>query len=107
MFSSSHKNDDGVPPLYRQGEPLSKVGYFKAAHFKISSDDLFKDFLEAYWHFIPLGVRVKCVKDGSSLEPCDRARRAIKFHPYYFLLGFTFPMPRFFQEVHCSMRCVM
>ena len=105
MSSSSHKNDNGVPPLYRQGGSLSKVGYFKDAHFKISSDDLFRDFLEAYWHAIPSGVHVKRVKDGSSCEPCDGAWRAIKFHPYYFVLGFTFPMPRFFQEVLCSMRC--
>ncbi|KAM2032370.1 hypothetical protein ACFX1T_014388 [Malus domestica] len=105
MSSSSHKNDDGVPPLYRQCASLSKVGYFKAAYFKIISDDLFKDFLEAYWHAIPSGVRVKRVKDGSSREPCDGARRAIKFHPYYFVLAFTFHKPRFFQEVLCFMRC--
>ncbi|KAM2057213.1 hypothetical protein ACFX16_029923 [Malus domestica] len=41
MSSSSHKSDDG-------GGSLSNVGYFKAAHFKISSDDSFRDFLEAY-----------------------------------------------------------
>ncbi|KAM2570359.1 hypothetical protein TB2_010339 [Malus domestica] len=105
MSSSSHKNDDGVPPLYSQGGSLSKVGDFKAAHFKISFDDLFRDFLEAYWHVIPSGVRVKQVKDGSSREPCSGTRRAIKFHPYYFVLGFTFPMQRFFQEVLCSIRC--
>ncbi|KAM1330019.1 hypothetical protein ACFX13_043497 [Malus domestica] len=105
MSSSSHKNDDGVPPLYRQGGSLSKIGYFKAAHLKISSDDLFRDFLEAYRHAIPSGVRVRRVKDGSSREPCSGTRRAIKFHPYYFMLGFTFPMLRFFQEVLCSMKC--
>ena len=105
MSSLSHKNDDGVQPLYRQGGSLSKDSYFKASHFKISCDDSFRDFLETYWHAIPLGVRVKRVKDGSSREPYDGVRRAIKFHPYYFVLGFTFPMPRFFQEVLCSMRC--
>ncbi|KAM1807245.1 hypothetical protein ACFX11_030290 [Malus domestica] len=105
MSSSSHKNDDGVPPLYHQGGSLRKVGYFKAAHFKISSDDLFRDFLEAYWHAIPSGVRMRQVKDGSSREPCIGTRRAIKFHPYCFVLGFTFPMPHFFQEVLYSMRC--
>ncbi|KAM0980522.1 hypothetical protein ACFX2A_013953 [Malus domestica] len=105
MSSSSHKNDDGVPPLYRQGGSLSKVGYFKATHFNISSDDLFRDFLKAYWHAIPSGVRVKRVKDGSSWEPCSGTRRTIKFHPYYFVLGFTFPMSCFFQEMLCSMRC--
>ncbi|KAM1348895.1 hypothetical protein ACFX10_003100 [Malus domestica] len=105
MSSSSHKNDDGVPQMYRQGGSLSKVDYFKAAHFKISSNDLFRDFLEAYWHAIPSGVRVRQVKYGSSREPCSETRIAIKFHPYYFVLGFTFPMPRFFQEVLCSMKC--
>ncbi|KAM2692736.1 hypothetical protein EV2_006995 [Malus domestica] len=88
MSSSNLKNDDGVPPLYRQARSLSKVGYFNIAHFKISFDDLFKDFLEAYWHAIPLGVRVKRVKDGSSHEPCDGAQRAIKFHPYYFVRAY-------------------
>ena len=73
MSSSSHKNDDGVSSLYRQGGSFSKVDYFKAAHFKISSDDLFRDFLEAYWHAIPSGVCVKRVKDGSSREPYDGA----------------------------------
>ena len=105
MSSSGLRNDDGVPPLYRQGGSLSKVGYFKDAHFKINYDDSFRDFLETYWHAIPSGVRVRRLKDGSSYEPCDEVRRAIKFHPYYFVLGFTFPMPRFFQEVLCFMRC--
>ncbi|KAM2140398.1 hypothetical protein ACFX1Q_006807 [Malus domestica] len=86
MSSSSHKCDDGVPLFYRQGESLSNVGYFKATHFKISSDDLFRDFLEAYRHVILSGVRVKRVKEGSSSEPCSKAPRAIKFHPYYFVL---------------------
>ncbi|KAM1986805.1 hypothetical protein ACFX15_034152 [Malus domestica] len=83
MSSSSHKNNDGVMPLYCQGGSLSKVGYFKAPHFKISFDDLFKNFLKAYRHVIPSGVYVKRVKDGSSHEPCGGARRAIKFNPYY------------------------
>ena len=52
MFSSSHKGDDGVLPLYHQDGSLSKVGYFKAAHFKICSDDSFINFLEAYRHAI-------------------------------------------------------
>ena len=81
------------------------MGYFKATYFKISSDDSFRVFLEAYRHAILSGVHVKRVKEGSSREPCSGARRAIKFHPYYFVLGFTFPMPRFFQEVLCSMKC--
>ncbi|KAM1830395.1 hypothetical protein ACFX14_023095 [Malus domestica] len=68
MSSSNHKNDDDVPPLYCQGGSLSKVGYFKDAHFKICSDDLFRDFLKAYWHTIRSGVRVKRVKDGSSRD---------------------------------------
>ncbi|KAM2565031.1 hypothetical protein TB2_013265 [Malus domestica] len=104
MYSSSHRGDDGVLSLYRQGGSLSKVD-FKAAHFKISSDDLLRNFLEAYRHAIPSGVHVKRAKECSSHEPCSWAQRAIKFHPYYFVLvGFTFPMPHFFQEVLCSMK---
>ncbi|KAB2623412.1 S2-RNase [Pyrus ussuriensis x Pyrus communis] len=69
MSSSSHKSNDSVLPvlpLYRQGGSLDKVDYFKAAHFKTSSDHSFKDFLEAYRHVIPSRVRVKRVKKGSS-----------------------------------------
>ncbi|KAB2597434.1 hypothetical protein D8674_000354 [Pyrus ussuriensis x Pyrus communis] len=105
MSSSSHNNDDGMPLLYRQGGSLSKMGYFKATRFQISSDDSFRDFLEAYKHAIPSGVHAKHTKESSSRESCSGAWRAIKFHPYYFVLGFTFPMPRFFQEVLCSMKC--
>ena len=47
---------------------------------------------------------MKWAKDGSSCEPCG-SRKAIKFHPYYFVLEFTFPMPQFFQEMICSMKC--
>ncbi|KAB2622393.1 hypothetical protein D8674_024575 [Pyrus ussuriensis x Pyrus communis] len=94
MSSSSHKSDASVLSLYRQGGCLSKIGYFKAIHFKISFDDSFRDFLEAYKHAILSGVR-----------PYSGAQRAIKFHPYYFMLGFTFPMPNFFQEVLCFIQC--
>ncbi|KAM1543538.1 hypothetical protein ACFX1Z_013181 [Malus domestica] len=52
-----------------------------------------------------LRVRVKRSNESSRHEPCTGARRDIKFHPYYFVLGFIFPMPRFFQEVFCSMKC--
>ena len=49
------------------------------------------------------------MKDDSGHEPCGEGvstrKRAIKFHLYYFVLGFTFPMSRFFQEVICSMKC--
>ncbi|KAM2891207.1 hypothetical protein COP2_009532 [Malus domestica] len=62
-----------------------------------------------YKHVIPSGVRVKLVKDDSGYKPCDKGaiakKRAIKFHLYYFVLGFTFPMLHLFQEVICSMKC--
>ncbi|KAB2622479.1 hypothetical protein D8674_024661 [Pyrus ussuriensis x Pyrus communis] len=70
MSFSSHKSDDGVPPLYCQGGSLSKTGYFKVAHFKISSDDSFREFLEIYRHAIPSGVRVKRVKESNSHLEC-------------------------------------
>ena len=77
------------------------------AHVKFNFDKLFWDFLEAYKHAIPLEVRVKWVKNDSGHEPCDEGasakKRAIKFHSYYFVLRFTFPMPLLFQEVIGSM----
>ena len=88
---------------------IIKVGYFKAAHVKINFDELFRDFLEVYKHAIPSGVRFKRVKDDSGHEPYGEGasvrKRAIKFHPYYFVLGFIFPMLRLFQEVICSIKC--
>ncbi|KAB2617054.1 plastidial pyruvate kinase 1 [Pyrus ussuriensis x Pyrus communis] len=109
-MSSFHRKSDEYPqPLYRQGGSSGRVGYFKAAHVKINSNELFRDFLEVYKHVIPSGVRVKGVKDDSGHEPCGNGastrKRAIKFHPYYFVLGFTFPMLRLFQDVICSMKC--
>ncbi|KAM2822153.1 hypothetical protein COP1_038164 [Malus domestica] len=80
------------------------LGYFRAAHIKVGSDEQFKDFIEMFKHAISFGVCMKRAKDGSSRKLC-RFRKAIKFHPYYFVLGFIFPMPQFFQEVICSMKC--
>lgn len=51
---------------------------------------------------------MKHVKDRSGHETCTRAAkacmRAIKFHPYYYVLGFTFPMSLFYAKVICFMR---
>lgn len=61
-----------------------------------------------YKHVIPSRVRMKQVKEGSNHGPCNEAakvrKRAIKFHLYYFMLGFTFHMPHLFQEVIFSMK---
>ncbi|KAM1743626.1 hypothetical protein ACFX12_013503 [Malus domestica] len=109
MRPSDCKGDEYPPPLYCQDGFSNKVSYFKVAHVKSNFDELFQDFLKAYKHAIPFGVRVKQVKDDSSHEPSGEGtsarKRAIKFHLYYFVLGFTFPMPRLFQEVICSMKC--
>ena len=48
MSSSSHKNDEFISLLYRQGKAASKLGYFRAAHVKVGSDEQFKDFLEMF-----------------------------------------------------------
>ena len=49
------------------------------------------------------------MKDDRDHEPCGEGafarKRAIKFLTYYFMLGFTFPMPRLFQEVMYSIKC--
>ncbi|KAB2602743.1 S ribonuclease [Pyrus ussuriensis x Pyrus communis] len=91
MSSSDCKSDEYPSPLYRQGGSSSKVGYFKAVHVKINSDELFRNFFEVYKHAIPSGVRVKRVKDDSGHELYGE--------------GFTFPMLRLFHEVIYSMKC--
>ena len=78
------------------------MGYFKVAHVEINSDELLEDFLEMYKHAIPSEVCVKWVNNDIGHESCGEGatarKKAIKFHPYYFVLGFTFPMLRFFQR---------
>lgn len=73
---SSCKVDEYHPPLYRQGESSSKVGYFKTAHVKINSDEIFQDFLETYSRAILSGVCMKQMKEGSIYEPCSEVAKA-------------------------------
>lgn len=108
MSLSSYKKDEFVLPWYCQSRFVRKIGYFTAAYVKINSDEMFRDFLEVYKHAILSGVYVERAKEGSNCEACG-SRKAIKFHRYYFVLGFNFPMPRFFsfQEAVCSMKCAL
>ncbi|KAM1052744.1 hypothetical protein ACFX1X_000327 [Malus domestica] len=92
MPSSSHKNDEFIPPLYHQGRSTGNLSYFRSAHVKVSSNEQFRDFLEMFKLAILSKVRMKRAKNGRSSESCGTGR-AIKFHPYNFVLGFTFPMP--------------
>ena len=107
MSSSDRKSDEYPPPLYRQGSSSGKVGYFKHAHVKINFDEFVSGFSLAVQACDSIWVRVNRVKDDSGHQPCGEGvsarKRAIKFHMYYFVLGFTFPMSRIFQEVICSM----
>lgn len=50
---SSGKGDKYPSPLYSQGGSSGKVGYVKATYVKISSNELFWDFLEMYRPAIP------------------------------------------------------
>lgn len=92
MPLSSHKSDEYPLPKYRQGESSSKVGYFKVAHTKIGSEKLFQDFLKMYKQAILPKVCVKRVKKDNIYEPCIEAakpgKKAIKFYPYSFMLGY-------------------
>lgn len=109
MSPSNHKRDINHSPLYHHDGSSSKVGYFKAAHVKINFDELFRDFPKTYRHMILSGVHVKWVKKDDNHEPSNEVakvgKRTIKFHLYYFVLRFTFPMLCLFKEVICSMRC--
>ncbi|KAI5313223.1 hypothetical protein L3X38_042397 [Prunus dulcis] len=43
----------------------------------------------------------KCTRRDAN----DPGARIITFCPFYFSLGFTFPLSKFFREVFCAMEC--
>lgn len=48
MSPFGYKTDSIFMPKHRQGGSSSEIGYFKAAHAKIGSNELTRGFLEVY-----------------------------------------------------------
>ncbi|CAL2277518.1 unnamed protein product [Prunus armeniaca] len=69
----------------------------------------FQKWWATYASAIPDDVHVKLVESSTDNAPCvdanDPGARIITFGPFYFSLGFTFPLSKFFREVFCAMEC--
>ncbi|CAL9021076.1 unnamed protein product, partial [Prunus brigantina] len=69
----------------------------------------FQKWWATYAFAIPDDVHVKLVESSTDNVPCvdanDPGAKIITFRPFYFSLGFTFPLSKFFKEVFCAMEC--
>ncbi|CAL2271554.1 unnamed protein product [Prunus armeniaca] len=68
-----------------------------------------KRWRAAYASAIPEDVHIKLAKPLTDNMPCvdanDPNARIITFRPFYFSLGFKFPLSKLFKEVFCAMGC--
>ncbi|CAL2265879.1 unnamed protein product [Prunus armeniaca] len=71
--------------------------------------EVHKKCCATYASAIPDDVHVKLVDssidDTPYVDSNDLDARIITFHPFYFSLGFTFPLSMFFRKVFCTMEC--
>ncbi|CAL9021254.1 unnamed protein product [Prunus brigantina] len=69
----------------------------------------FQKWRVTYASAIPDDMHVKLVESSANNAPCvdanDLDARILTFRPFYFSLGFTFPMSKFFREVFYAMEC--
>ncbi|CAL2256654.1 unnamed protein product [Prunus armeniaca] len=76
---------------------------------RITIEAQFQKWWATYASVIPDDVHVKLAKPLTDDRPCvdanDPEARIITFHPFDFSLGFTFPLPKFFQKVFSAMWC--
>ncbi|KAL6283864.1 hypothetical protein ACE6H2_014793 [Prunus campanulata] len=109
----SSGDDSKVPssqvPLYLWGGSLVHNKRFVANLHRMTTEAQFQKWRAAYASAIPDDVQVNLVKYRADDTPCadasDPNARIITFRPFYFSLGFTFPLSRLFKEVFCAMEC--
>ncbi|CAL2271795.1 unnamed protein product [Prunus armeniaca] len=75
----------------------------------VTNEDQFQRWRAAYASAIPEDVHIKLAKPLTDNMPCvdanDPNARIITFRPFYFSLGFKFPLSKLFKEVFCAMGC--
>ncbi|KAL6289075.1 hypothetical protein ACE6H2_006585 [Prunus campanulata] len=109
----SSGDDSKVPssqvPLYLWGGSLVHNKRFVANLHRVTTEAQFQKWRATYASAIPDDVQVKLVKyradDTPRADASDPNARIITFRPFYFSLGFTFPLSRLFKEVFCAMEC--
>ncbi|XP_034227602.1 uncharacterized protein LOC117636985 [Prunus dulcis] len=96
-------------PLYLWGGSIVHSKKFVANLHRVTTDAQFQKGRAAYASAIPDDVRVKLLKSRKDNEPLvdanDLDARIITFRPFYFSLGFKFPLSKLFKEVFCAMGC--
>ncbi|CAL9000954.1 unnamed protein product [Prunus brigantina] len=96
-------------PLYLWGGSQVPKKKFVANLHRVTNKAHFKTWHALFNSAIPKDVHVKLVEPSSDNVPCVDPNNAgawiITFRPFYFSLGFTFPMSKFFRDVLCAMEC--
>ncbi|CAL2254385.1 unnamed protein product [Prunus armeniaca] len=96
-------------PLYLWGGSEVYKKRFVANLHRITNEDQFQRWRAAYASANPDDVHVKLAKPLTDNVLCvdanDPNARIITFSPFYFSLGFKFPLSKLFKEVFCAMEC--
>ncbi|CAL8154981.1 unnamed protein product [Prunus armeniaca] len=96
-------------PLYLWGGSLVPSKKFVANLHRVTTDAQFQKWRAAFTSAIPDDVQVKLLKSWADSKPLvdanDPGARVITFRPFYFSLGFKFPLSKLFKEVFCAMEC--
>ncbi|CAL8115589.1 unnamed protein product [Prunus armeniaca] len=96
-------------PLYLWGGSEVYKKRFVANLRRVTNEDQFQRWRAAYASAIPKDVHIKLAKPLTDNMPCGDANdpnaRIITFRPFYFSLGFKFPLSKLFKEVFCAMGC--
>ncbi|CAL9018597.1 unnamed protein product [Prunus brigantina] len=104
-----HEASSSQVPLYLWGGSEVYKKRFVANLHRVTNEDQFQRWRAAYASAIPEDVHIKLVKPLTDNMPCvdanDPNARIITFHPFYFSLGFKFPLSKLFKEVFCAMGC--
>ncbi|CAL2246122.1 unnamed protein product [Prunus armeniaca] len=98
-------------PLYLWGDSQVPKESFVANLHRVTTEAQFKMWCELFDSGIPKDVHVKLAKPLSDSVPRvdsnNLGARIITFRPFYFSLGFTFSMSKFFRDVLCAMECAL
>ncbi|KAI5335966.1 hypothetical protein L3X38_026100 [Prunus dulcis] len=96
-------------PLYLWGGFIVHSKKFVANLHRVKTYAQFQKWRASYASAIPDDVQVKLLKSQTDNEPLvdvsDPDARILTFLPFYFSLGFKFPLSKLFKEVFCAMGC--
>ncbi|CAL2240991.1 unnamed protein product [Prunus armeniaca] len=98
-------------PLYLWGGSQVPKEKFVGNLHHVTTEAQFKTWRALFDFTIPKDVHVKLAEPSSDSVPRvdsnNPGATIITFRPFYFSLGFTFPMSKFFRDVLCAMECAL